>query len=107
MAGAGCAGERRFSCKPGALFEECTHTGVMVFGCEREHEWSALGFAAVIPTYGAVKTLATLRRRLLRSHAQRAVQANHLTVEHRSLYDVRDERSVLFGPAEPRGKWYL
>ena len=38
---------------------------------------------------------------LARRHAQRAVEADDLAVEHRVLDDVRGERRVLLGRAEP------
>ena len=41
------------------------------------------------------------------SHSDRAVEADHVAVQHLVLEDVPDERRVLLGSSQPGRKWYL
>src|SRR6478735_1037893 len=47
------------------------------------------------------------RKRSSGRHPDRAVEADHFTVQHRVLDDVHGERAVLVGVAEPSRVWHL
>src|SRR6202048_5351168 len=59
--------------------------------------WCCLLFAQAL-----IGVVSSSRKRSSGCHPNRAVEADHLTVEHRVFHDVHGQRTVLVGLAQPR-----
>src|SRR5215472_11562929 len=109
------------ACAPTVAAFSSTHTLTSGFFClRRMAQASPAGPAPTITTsycmtsrsIASVDVLDSLiavtrRPRLLRLHADRAVQADGLTVEHRDLEHARHELREFLRPAEARGERHL